>query len=154
MATLYEIDNQILSCIDAESGEIINEDKLSELSLERNKKIENVALWIKNLNADAAMYKAEKESFAEKEKAALQQAEGLKIWLSEALHGEKFKSPRADISFRKSEIVECDESVLPPEYAAIKTEIKPNKNAIKSAIKSGIEIPGCMVISRTNIQIK
>lgn len=51
--TLYEIDQAILACIDEESGEIIDADALAELSMERDKKVEGVALWIKNLRADA-----------------------------------------------------------------------------------------------------
>ena len=46
--TLYEIDNAILDCIDLETGEIIDVDKLNELQLEKETKIENVALWIKD----------------------------------------------------------------------------------------------------------
>ena len=46
--TLYEIDNAILECIDLETGEIIDTDKLDALQLERETKIENVALWIKD----------------------------------------------------------------------------------------------------------
>ena len=45
---LYEIDNAILECIDMETGEIIDIDKLNELELERESKIEGVAGWIKD----------------------------------------------------------------------------------------------------------
>ena len=47
---LYEIDEQILNCIDAETGEIIDADMLNALQMERDAKIEGVALWIKDLN--------------------------------------------------------------------------------------------------------
>ena len=41
---LYEIDQTIMDCIDMESGEIINEELLNNLQMERDAKIENVAL--------------------------------------------------------------------------------------------------------------
>ena len=64
MANLYEINQAITECIDNETGEIIDVEKLEELQLEREAKIENVALWYKNLLSDAEAYKAEKNAFA------------------------------------------------------------------------------------------
>ena len=62
MATLYEIDTAIYSCIDPESGEVIDTAQLDSLLMERSKKLEAVALWIKNLDSDAAAIKAEREA--------------------------------------------------------------------------------------------
>lgn len=70
MSTLYEIDAAILECVDAETGEIIDPDALTALTMQREQKIENVALYYKNLLSDAAQYKAEKDVFAEKERRA------------------------------------------------------------------------------------
>lgn len=67
MATLYEIDNAILNCCDQETGEIIDIEALDALMMQRTEKIEGIALYIKNLTADAADYKAEKEAFAARE---------------------------------------------------------------------------------------
>ena len=60
MANLYEISQEMLACIDAETGEIIDIEKLSTLAMERDTKIKNIALWIKNLTADMEAYKREK----------------------------------------------------------------------------------------------
>lgn len=154
MATLYEINEQILSCIDAESGEIIDEKKLTELTLERDAKLENVALWIKNLSADAAMYKAEKETFAEREKAAEQKAEGLKIWLANALEGNKFSTAKTVVTFRKSTAVECDINDVPEQYIVKKVELAPDKKTIRALLSAGEKIKGCKLVERQNIQIK
>lgn len=70
MATLYEIDAAISGCIDAESGEIIDTERLDNLLIERSKKLEGVALWIKNLESDAAAIKAEKNTLDRRMKAA------------------------------------------------------------------------------------
>ena len=154
MPSLYEIDKYITSCIDEETGEIINAKELSELAVERDKKIENVALWIKNLTAEAAMYKAEEETFKKRCQSALNLAESLKKWLSDALSGCNFSTSKVDVRFRKSESVECDETMIPKEYLAEKIEYKPNKRLIKFYLKSGRKIPGCSIVERKNIQIK
>lgn len=153
MATLYEIDKAILECVDAETGEIIDDKALEELELARDNKIENIACWIKNLKADAESYKKEKKVFVQREKAAKNKAESLKRYLEMALGGEKFKTSKVSISYRKSEIVEIDEiEKLSDEF--IKIEKKADKTAIKAAIKEGAEIVGARIVENNNIQIE
>ena len=65
---LYEINREILACIDYETGEILDEGRLNSLEIEREKKIENVALWIKNLESEAAALKKRKRLFYTKRK--------------------------------------------------------------------------------------
>lgn len=155
MANLYEIDQAIMDCIDYETGEILDAERLDALQMERNSKIEGVACWIKNLTADALAYKAEKEAFAEREKKAMKKAEELKEWLSMALGGQKFSTWRCAVSFRKSEAVEIeDETLLPPELKTEKITYTPNKTAIKEAIKAGQDIPGAQLVERMNPTIK
>lgn len=60
MPTLYEIDSAVMACVDEETGEILDEERLDTLLMERNRKLEGVALWIKNLESDAAAIKAER----------------------------------------------------------------------------------------------
>ena len=50
--TLYEIDDAILNCIDEETGEIIDAEQLDKLYMEKEEKLENIALWIKDLKAE------------------------------------------------------------------------------------------------------
>lgn len=155
MATLYEIDQAIIECLDMETGEIVDAERLDALEMERNDKIESVACWYKNLVADAQAYKAEKEAFAEREKAAMKKAEGLKNWLAYALNGQKFSTWRCAVSFRKSEMVEItDESLIPLEMKTEKITYTPNKTAIKEAIKAGNLVSGCQLVERQNAQIK
>lgn len=155
MASLYEINQAILDCIDMETGELIDPERLEQLTMEKDQKIENVACWIKNLTAEAAAYKAEKAAFAEREVQALKKADTLKKWLSDALAGQKFSTAKCAVSFRKSEAVIVDDvNLIPAEMLRIKTTYEPDKTAIKNAIKSGREINGCMLVENTNIQIK
>ena len=59
---LYEINEQIMACIDNETGEIIDTDKLNELQIAKDEKIENLALWYKDLLAEANALKEEKKA--------------------------------------------------------------------------------------------
>lgn len=151
---LYEIDQAIMSCIDMETGEIINEELLNSLEMERDAKIENVALWIKDLKAEAEALKAEKMVFAERQKVAENKMESLKKWLAYTLNGEKFKSVRASVTFRTTQKVEVadiyklDENYLKP----IKPEA--DKEAIKEAIKAGQEVAGATLVASTSVIIK
>ena len=50
--TLYEIDSAIMDCVDEETGEIIDLEKLEALNIERDKKVEGIALAVKNYAAE------------------------------------------------------------------------------------------------------
>ena len=152
---LYEIDREIMACIDAETGEIIDFERLETLQMERGQKVENIALWIKNLKAEALALKAEKDAFAEREKAAKAKIESLSAYLTTALNGQKFSTSRVAVSFRSSEAVEItDESAIPREFIREKVETAPDKTAIKEALKSGVKIAGAQLVKNLNPQIK
>ena len=159
MMKLYEIDNAILECVDLETGEIIDPHKLSSLQMERDAKIENVACWIKDLKAEAEAIKQEKQALAERQKVAENKAESLKKWLAYALQGEKFKTPKCAISFRKSEAVEVtDEGLnnLMKEHDELLTykAPEPNKTKIKQALKDGLSVEGVQLVQNTSTIIK
>ena len=151
---LYEIDDAITKCVDEETGEIIDYEKLGELQIERETKIENVACWIKDLKAEAEALKAEKMAFAERQKVAENKAESLKKWLAYALDGKAFKSTRASVSFRKSQAVEItDIYKLDENYLRYK-EPEADKTAIKEALKAGKEVAGATLVENTSVIIK
>lgn len=162
---LYDIDMQLEAAIDAafdpETGELLDEaafERMEELQLARDAKIEGVALWVKNLTAEAEALEREEKAFAARKKAAKNKAESLKKWLGYALHGEKFKTDRTAISWRKSVALEVNEDAidmqrLGPEFIKLPPP-ELNKTAIKDAIKEGAIIPGCQLVERQNIQIK
>ena len=152
--SLYEINQDILSCVDSETGEIIDVEHLSELELEREQKFEGVALWIKNLSAEAEAYKAEKEAFAEREKAAKNKIESLKNWLCFATNGEGFKSTKCVVTVRNSEETVVDEELLPKKWMKKTISYKPDKIAIKAAIKAGAKIKGAMIRINQNLSVK
>lgn len=154
MANLYEIDTQITECFDADTGELLDAEKLENLMIEKENKLENVALWIKNLKADAAMYKAEKTAFAERQAAAERKAESLTEWLKNALNGQKFKTEKAEVSFRKTSKVEVLDIWELNEDFVKYSDPTPDKAAIKRAIKAGEDVKGARLIDDISMTIK
>ena len=151
---LYEIDEQILSCIDAETGEIIDADMLNALQIERDAKIEGVALWIKDLKAEAEALKAEKIAFEKRQKAAENKAESLKNWLSAALNGEKFSTTKCAVSFRAVKSVNVtDVFALDSRYLKF-SDPTADKTAIKKAIEAGETVNGAELIERKSVTVK
>ena len=157
MANLYELTYALETFdfeIDEETGEILNADELEAIELERDEKIENIALWIKNLASDAEAYKREKDNFAKKEQTAKKKIDSLKSYLTMCLAGEKFKTDRVQISWRKSEAVEILDPAKIPEGWLVPQEPKVDKAGIKAALKDGEEIPGVTLKENNSIQIK
>ena len=151
---IYKINQAILDCIDAETGEIIDAEQLDELQMERDEKIENVARWIKDLKAEAEALKAEKMAFAERQRVAENKIESLKKWLAYELNGEKFKTVRASVSFRTTDKVEIDDIYnLDENYLRYK-EPEADKEAIKKAIKAGQTVAGATLVKSTSVIIK
>ena len=152
--TLYEIDQQLLDCIDLETGEIIDAEKLNALMMERDEKIEKVALWIKELKAEAEALKAEKQSFADRQRAAENKIESLKKWLADALNGEKFKTTKVAVSFRKTKSVDVPDIFVLDENYVKYAEPTADKAAIKKAIEAGETVKGAQLVENVSVSIK
>ena len=150
---LYEIDNQILECIDAETGEIFDYEKFEALNLEKDEKIENVLLWLKNLKAQAAALQAEKLNFAQRQKVCENRINSIEKYITAYLGGEKWESAKVKASFRKSESLEISESAVIPE-AYTTYEPKIDKTGLKQAIKEGQTLDGITIQTNLNLQIK
>lgn len=162
--SLYEINAQIEqawgAAVDPDTGEIINEKALQELdglTMQREEKLENLALYYKNLSAEAEALKAEKMRLAARQAAAEKKAEGIKKYIAASMDsagGEKIKTSKVAISWRKSESVSVDANAfLPEEYVTLREPI-PNLTAIKKALKADEQIDGATLVASNNIQIK
>lgn len=157
MASLYEINQAIMDCMmentDMETGEILNTAQLDSLQMELDSKLEGIGCWIKNLEAEAAAYKAEKDAFAARQKAAENKAASLKKYLTDFLRGCPFETLRVKVSFRKSESLEVSESAIVPEEF-LKYTVDVNKAELKKAVKAGLVLDGVQLVQKQNIQIK
>ena len=160
---LYEISEVIeatcLQAIDQETGEV-NEEALAaldQLEMERDRKVEYIACLIKNLRADAAAYKAEKDAFAKRQKQAENHVEGLLRYLQGALNGEKFISDRCAVTFRKTTKVELNPDVsvyeIDQRFLRYKTP-ELDKTLLAKVLKEGVEVAGVHLEEGLSMTVK
>lgn len=163
MRALYEIDQEILDCVDMETGEILDSEKLDALQMERERKLEGVALWVKDLNAEAAAVKEEADKLIARKKSLDNKITSLKNWLLYALDGEKLKTPRCNVYQTHSQrVAVADEEKLirylqtieNPERFLRFREPELRKDEIKKALKDRIEIPGAELETTESVVIK
>lgn len=162
--TLYEInaelDNLLNNSVDPETGEVAEdfEAQLDALLMQRETKLENIALAVKNLTADAEALKAEKQAFEKRQRVTLNKAERLKNYLQAQLAGEKFSTTKVAISYRKTPSAVIDDDVFFARAENCKYfRLKPpeaDKAAISKDLKAGIEIEGAELVYNTSMQIK
>ena len=154
---LYEIINEIENfnfIIDEETGEILNAMQLDELELAKEEKIENICLFIKSLKAEAKAIKEEVANLQKRQKATQNKAESLEQYIQQALNGEKFKTARVSVSYRRSESIECEDILaVDDDYLRYK-EPELDKAKIKAALKEGVAVKGCSLIQKQNMQIR
>ena len=166
MANLYQLSNELMSCIqyddehvvNSETGEILDLEAYTKLEMAVEQKIENVALYIKNKQAEADMIKAEADKLAERARIKANEAKRCKEYLSSFManyyNGKKFETARVRLSWRSSESVEVNGiDALPDEYLKFK-DPEADKAKIKADLKMGKEIKGCQLVSRQTLQIK
>lgn len=162
MATLYEINQNILNCmtteegmtVNTETGEVIDLEALEQLELERREKIRNIALWIKNLKSDVTALDAEEKAFKARKDAAKRKAEQLSGYLASVLNGEKVTGTDFAITWRKSSAVNVlDESKIPSTYL-VPQPPKVDKTGISKALKNGEAVTGAELVERQNMTIK
>ena len=159
--TLYEIDASLMALVDEETGEILDSAAFDALVMEKEKKIENIALWVKNENAMAEALKKEIDNLTARKKTAENRVKGLKKYLLYALGEQKFSTSKVKISYNHSTSTKVEDEAAfiqwatthHPDLLRIKeTEIA--KNELKEALKAGEEIPGASLEQSTSVIIK
>ncbi|MFQ8925295.1 MAG: siphovirus Gp157 family protein [Hominilimicola sp.] len=156
---IYEIDNAMFSLIDEETGEIKDYEAFEELQMQKEEKIENTALWYKNLVAESKAIREEEKALAERRKSLENKAENLKNFINRTLDGNKFSTSKVAISYRKSTAVEVDDEFI--DYALKNNNDlltfkrpEPNKTVIKGMLQGGFDIPHAELVERNNMSIK
>ena len=163
MRALYEINQDILDCVDLETGEILDTARLDALQMEREAKLEGVALWVKDLKAEAEAVKAEADKLTARKKALDNKIDSIKTWLAAALNGEKLKTARCNVyQTHNTKLNVQDEAGLvkflqtledPDRFLRFKDpELK--KDEIKTALKDGFVIPGAALEVSESVVIK
>lgn len=157
---LFEIDKKILSCVDQETGEVIDIDRLERLNLQRDEMISNICKWIINLKSDVQQLKEQEERFKDRRQKAQKRAESLKNFLQVYMNGRPFKTAEFSATFRKSNAVEIVNQDAFEAFADKNRGLLtfpaplPNKTAIKAALDAGEEVPGATIKQNVNLIIK
>ena len=163
MRALYDIDQAILDCVDPETGEILDQGKLDALQIERERKLEGVALWVKDLNYEAQMIKEEADRLTARKRSLDNKITGLKMWLLMALDGGKLKTPRCNVYQMHStrlavedeeQLVKFLKTLNEPERFLKFREPELKKEDIKKALKDGTIIPGAALETTESVVIK
>ena len=157
--TIYEIDQRLTSLVDEETGEIMDYDAFESISMDRDKKIEGMINWYKDLSADAMKIREESRKLRDRQSALEKKAARLQEYIQKALNGNTFQTATCEVKYRKSKSVELEDNFVEWAIANNDSLLKykapePDKTAIKDALQNGAEIPGAMLVEKSNIQIK
>lgn len=153
--TIYEIEAAILDCVDEETGDIVDVEKLEALEMELDEKISNIACWIKNLDAEAEAIKAERLNLEKRQKADENKSKSLKSFLQYILNGKKFRNEKCIVSYRHNKKVLIDDDAvekLPEEFQKI--TIEPRKKELAEAMKLGFEFEGAELVDSVSVVIR
>jgi hypothetical protein len=157
-----ELENVISECrsyAEEHEGEITSElsDKLNNIQMERDEKIENVVMYYKNEDAMSASIQLEISALQKRANIHENNALWAKNWLSMLVErGRKIEFSKGRISWRNTKHVEItDLSKIPDSLMRIIPETKePNKIALKEELQAGKIIEGAILVEEPKIQIK
>lgn len=161
-------DGNIIANVDAYRNKMLTAwfDTLTGIEGEFDEKAENIAIYYKQLLAEAKMLKAEKAAIAKRQSQKEKQAESLKTYLfksMQALGRQKIDMPRAVMSLKKNApSLVIDDEISFVEWAEEHNldhllkysmpEVK--KNDVKALCKKGEEIPFVHMESKQSLSIK
>lgn len=135
-------------------------DTLESIELEFNDKAVAIVKLSQALDGDTQAIDSEIKRLQGRKKTILNRREELREYLRQNMETtgvKKIECPVFSITLSKGreQVKIEDENQIPDEYMTVKTEIKPDKNAISKALKSGEEIPGAsMATGKSSIRVK
>jgi hypothetical protein len=161
-------DGNIIANVDAYRNKMLTAwfDTLTGIEGEFDEKAESIAIYYKQLLAEAKMLKAEKAAIAKRQSQKEKQAESLKTYLfksMQALGRQKIDMPRAVMSLKKNApSLVVDDEISFVEWAEehnLDRLLKYNmpevkKNDVKALCKKGEEIPFVHMESKQSLSIK
>ena len=156
MSSLYQINEQvdsimakIQSAFDESTGEIIDEElytesqkQLDNLEIAQNDKIENIACYIKNLHSDVFALENEIKTLSQRKKVKENQLKRIKEYLANFLKLKgikKIETPKAVVSFRKSEVLEIEDEELIIDWCRYRGFLKEKPEIDKAKVKKYIK---------------
>lgn len=166
--TFAQIQEEIENMLDIPDEELTVEQRrlmdeyLNELAEQEAGKVDNFAGFVKRQAGIAEAVKKEADRLAAKAKAINNKIDSLKRRYVEIMRSHGIKKVSGNVysigvrENAKVEVVNLDKLVQDNNPLYVKTEItyKPDKMAIKEAIKGGVEVPGCVVEKTYSLNIR
>lgn len=147
---IFNEEDLMSMCIDTDTGEF-DEAMFEGLRIERDKKIENIALWVLEDEAMAKNIKEQENKLKERREILEQRIEKRK----EFLRGKKLKTDRVTVSYRTSKAVKItNEEIIPIKYKTVKTVVSVSKDDIKKDLQAGKAVEGAELESRISTIVK
>ena len=160
--TLYEIERQYLEILSIDESDpdmlAAKKQALDEINESLEIKADNIARFIRNLDADITALKTEEDRLAEKRRVLQNKQTWLKSYLFNVLKELKLQSIKAgifNISIRKSppSVSVKDQALIPREFF-IPVEPKLDLRAIAEKLKSGEQVPGAELTQGESLAIR
>lgn len=135
--------------------------EFEEMSMAKDEKVENTALYVKQLAYEVKALQEEKKSLDSRIRQKKNTAEFLKGLLEDALEGHKFETPKAKVSFRKTTKVDVEPMFI--QYAQgrglvdlveVKITQTPKKAEIKKALQTGEDLEYCHLVTGRSVIVK
>ena len=159
---LYEIPEQYRLAlegieVDEETGEILNADAIDQFEMDAKEKIENAALFVRELERESQAISEEADRMRNRAKAVERKAERVKNLILTALQpfNGKVKTQRITVYERHTDVVKiADGSMLPDAYVTKKVTVSRNKTELKRAIKAGATIDGVTLVDSVSVVMR
>lgn len=133
------------------------EEYTQALEVQKENKVNGTVKYIRQLETWADGAEAEAQRLLENAKVLRKRVEGIKKWIAYSMQANdilKIETGFARVSFRKSQRVEVDESMLVYPYIQKISKMSVNKKLIVQELKQGKEIQGATLITNQNLVIK
>lgn len=158
--TYLAIRDELFQTADEETGEFDTAllERLNAIQESFEAKAQNVALVCLELKDKKDMIDREVARLKKLSDRAKTAKEWLENYLTDTMTSVGYE--RIDGTFLRISFISSEETIidnialLPSEYVTVETTYKPDKKAIKSAIKSGKEVNGAHIEKKNNLQIK
>lgn len=160
---IYEFSQQWQAAYDAiqvndETGEVFGFEMLESLNLKAEEQLEFYGSFYKEIVGDAKKIHDEIKSLKAREDQLMKKAESFKSQTDTLLRIiglERFSTPRFSAYYTspRERTRITDLSKIPDEYRRFKPG-EPDKEAIKKAIHSGVDVPGAELEINRNLMIK
>ena len=154
---LYEI-TALQQAAEQEEDAEIKQDLQELISIELEKKSNNIIYAIKNLESNNVAIDAEIERLKAIKERNIKNVDSIKNHILNFMKTnniDKIQTDLATFSLRKSKSTQIDNiELLPQEFVTVKQTFQPDKTAIKKAIEAGKEVAGAHIIENVSLQIK